>query len=67
MWEMRCRFMEEMKKAGIDINIVRNPIFFDEPTKEDVENGTYEEAEPEAPETPEENKETEEPEDGNKD
>ena len=32
MWEMRLRFMEEMKKAGIDINIVRNPIFFDEPT-----------------------------------
>lgn len=69
MWEMRLRFMEEMKKAGIDINIVRNPIFFDEPTKEDVDNGTFEEAEAETetPETPEEKKETEEPEDGNKD
>ena len=61
MWEMRQAFVEEMKENGFDIEIVRNPVFFDEPTKEDVDNGTFEaaEAEEEVPqeETPEENKE----------
>lgn len=54
MFECRQRFVEEMKENGFDIEIIRNPIFFDEPTKEDVEEGEFEEANnPE--ETPEEN------------
>lgn len=59
----RMRFVEEMKENGFDIEIVRNPIFFDEPTKEDIEEGTFEIKEEEAaPEeaAPENNKETEE-------
>lgn len=69
MFECRQRFVEEMKENGINIEIVRNPIFFDEPTKEDVDEGEFEEAEPEVEEpsqeeTPEENKE-EESENGN--
>ena len=68
MYEMRKRFMEEMKENGFDIEIVRNPVFFDEPTSEDIDEGTFEEAEkeeeaseapetPEAPEAPEEKEE----------
>lgn len=61
MFEMRQRFMDEMKENGFDIEIVRNPIFFDEPTKEDVESGSFEKAEePEEPENPEEEKPEEE-------
>ena len=44
----RLRFVEEMKEHGFDIDIVRNPIFFDEPTKEDIEEGTFETKEEEA-------------------
>ena len=47
MWEMRQSFVEEMKENGFDIEIVRNPVYFDEPTKEDVEEGTFEAAEAE--------------------
>ena len=71
MWEMRQAFVEEMKENGIDIEIIRNPIFFDEPTKEDINEGTFEEASEETPEetneeTPEEtNEETEDNNDGN--
>lgn len=57
MYESRLRFQEEMKEAGFDIRIIRNPIFFDEPTKEDIEEGTFESAEvqeEEAAEEPEE-------------
>ena len=50
----RLRFVEEMKENGFDIEIVPNPIFFDEPTKKDIEEGSFEskeeESEPEAPE-----------------
>lgn len=45
MYEMRLAFVEEMKKNGLEIEIVRNPIFFDEPEKEDIDEGTFEEAE----------------------
>ena len=59
----RLRFVEEMKENGFDIEIVPNPIFFDEPKKEDIDEGTFKSKEEEA--APEEaasenNKETEE-------
>lgn len=50
----RQRFVEEMKENGFDIEIVRSPIFFDEPTIEDADEGTFEIKEEE------ENNETEE-------
>lgn len=68
MWEMRQNFVEEMKENGFDIEIIRNPIFFDEPTAKDVNEGTFEEAEAETPEAPQEGeeapKEPETPEEG---
>lgn len=67
MFEMRQSFVEEMKENGIDIEIVRNPVFFDEPTASDVDEGTFEAAEAEEEEAPgesqEENNEEEENED----
>ena len=45
MFECRQRFVDEMKENGFNIEIVRNPVFFDEPTKEDVDEGEFEEAE----------------------
>ena len=51
----RLRFVEEMKENGFDIEIVPNPIFFDEPKKEDIEEGTFESKEAEEEELPEEN------------
>lgn len=66
MYEMRLAFVEEMKENGYDIEIIPNPIFFDEPKKEDVEEGAFEEAEAEEEETPEENEE-EETDNGNND
>lgn len=60
----RLRFVEEMKENGYDIEIVPNPIFFDEPKKKDIEEGTFEskEIKETAPEeaAPENNEETEE-------
>lgn len=60
-YEPRLKFCEEMKKAGIDIECVRNPIYADEPTEEEIESEEAqekeEEKEEEAPENPEENKE----------
>ena len=38
----RLRFVEEMKEKGFELEIVRNPIFFDEPTKEDIDDGEFE-------------------------
>lgn len=55
----RLRFVEEMKENGFDIEIVPNPIFFDEPKKEDIDEGTFESKETEE-EIPEENNEEEE-------
>ena len=54
----RLRFVEEMKENGFDIEIVPNPIFFDEPKKEDIDEGTFKSKEQE--ELPEENNEEEE-------
>ena len=50
MYEARLKFIEEMKENGYNIDIIPNPIYFDEPTKEDIDNGTFEEAENEAEE-----------------
>lgn len=47
MYEMRKKFVEEMKENGFDIEIVPNPVFFDEPKDEDIDEGTFEEAEAE--------------------
>lgn len=60
----RLRFVEEMKENGFDIEIVPNPIFFDEPKKKDIEEGTFKSKEKE--ETPEDNPEGNE-EGGNED
>lgn len=65
MYEMRLAFVEEMKANGFDIEIVRNPVYYDEPKKEDIDEGTFEAAEekdtPEENESaPEENNENEE-------
>lgn len=38
----RLRFVEEMKENGFELEIIRNPIFFDEPTKEDIDEGEFE-------------------------
>lgn len=66
MFECRQRFVEEMKENGFNIEIIRNPIFFDEPTKEDIDKGEFEEAEAENPEeVTEETNETEVIENGN--
>ena len=68
MYEMRQNFVDEMRENGIEIEIVRNPVFFDEPTKEDIDEGEFAAAEPEEPEEPEtkpENDETEDNENGN--
>lgn len=54
MYEKRMEFVSEMKANGLEIEIEKNPIFYDEPTKEDVDNGTFEKAE-ETPEEPEAN------------
>ena len=56
----RLRFVEEMKENGFAIEIVPNPIFFDEPKKEDIDEGTFESKEAEEEELPEENNEEEE-------
>lgn len=56
----RLRFVEEMKENGFDIEIVPSPIFFDEPKKEDIDEGTFESKEAEEEELPEENNEEEE-------
>lgn len=61
MFEMRQRFVQEMKENGFEIEIVKNPVFYDEPNEEDVEEGTFEEAKrKENPEQPEENSGSEE-------
>lgn len=72
MYECRLRFVEEMKENGLNIEIIPNPVFYDEPTKEDIEEGTFEEAEAEEPEagsvpTPEQNNEEEEKDNGDND
>ena len=65
-YEERLKFVEKMKEKGIEISIIPNPIFFDEPTKEDIEEGTFEAAEEEQ-EAAEEPEEQEAKEDNNND
>jgi hypothetical protein len=60
MFEMRQRFVDEMKENGFDLEIVRNPVFYDEPEEKDVEEGTFEAVEAEAEEAPEEPEEKKE-------
>lgn len=45
MYEMRLNFVEEMKEAGFNIEIVPNPVFYDEPKKSDIDAGTFEDQE----------------------
>lgn len=45
MYEMRLRFVDEMKENGIDIEIIPNPVFFDEPNSKDIDSGEFEAAE----------------------
>lgn len=68
MFEMRQRFVDEMKENGFEIEIVKNPVFFDEPEKEDVEEGTFEAAEAaeKTEEAPAENEEKGEEDNGEK-
>lgn len=57
-YEPRLEFCEEMKKAGINIECVRNPIYSDDPTEEEIDSEeAQEEEKEEAPENPEDNKE----------
>lgn len=42
MYEMRLNFVEEMKENGFNIEVIKNPVFFDEPKKEDIDEGTFE-------------------------
>ena len=70
MYEMRLNFVEEMKEAGFNIEIVPNPVYYDEPKKEDINEGTFEaqEEEIEDPETKaEEEKEEDNDNGGNED
>ncbi len=43
MYEARLDFIKEMADNGIEIELVRNPIYWDEPTEEDIEDGEFEE------------------------
>lgn len=47
MYEKRLDFVKEMKENGYNLEIVRNPVYFDEPEKEDIEKGTFEQEEQE--------------------
>ena len=60
MFEMRQKFVEEMAKNGLILEIIRNPIYFDEPTEKDVNTGEFEaQEEPEQEDaTNEENNQT---------
>lgn len=42
MYQARLDFCKEMQENGIDIEVVRNPVFWDEPTEEDIEEGEFE-------------------------
>lgn len=57
LFEMRQRFVEEMAKNGIKIEITRSPIYFDEPTEKDVNTGEFEAQEAQPEEQPSEENE----------
>lgn len=44
-YESRLSFCDEMKENGIIIDVIRNPIFSDEPTEEEIESGIIEKEE----------------------
>lgn len=55
-YESRLAFCEEMKKAGFNVECIKNPIFFDEPEKKEIETGKPDKEKDEAetgPEKPE--------------
>lgn len=58
-YESRLQFCEEMKEAGINIEVVRNPVYKEEASEEEIESEEIqEENKEESPEeAPEENKE----------
>lgn len=58
-YECRLEFVEKMKEAGFDIEVVVSPIFADEPTEAEIEEPELldEEPEPSEENTQEENKE----------
>lgn len=58
-YEARLQFCEEMKEAGINIEVVRNPVYKEEASEEEIESEEIqEENKEESPEeAPEENKE----------
>lgn len=60
MFEMRQKFVDEMAKNGLILEIIRNPVYFDEPTEKDVNTGEFEaQEEPEQEDaTNEENNQT---------
>lgn len=63
-YESRKEFCEEMKKAGIEIDCVRNPVYADEPTTEEIDSEEVQEKKKEEnpdPNLPEENQEGEKP------
>lgn len=59
MYEARLEFVEEMNENGYNISCVRNPIYWDEPTDTDIEEGTFEDMEEGGQEDAEENNSTE--------
>lgn len=65
MYEMRLNFVEEMKEAGFNIEIVPNPVYYDEPKKEDIDNGTFEDQKAEEENTDPESEAPEEKEEEN--
>lgn len=67
MYEQRQKFVQEMKDNGFNIDIVKNPVFFDEPNEKDVEDGTFTEAETEEEKTPKNMEENQEEKDNEKD
>lgn len=46
-YECLKEFIEEMEENNIHIELIRNPIYADEPSNEDIDNGTFEEKETE--------------------
>ena len=44
-YESRLTFCEEMKKAGFEVECIKNPIFFDEPEKKEIDTGKPEQKE----------------------
>lgn len=54
-YESRLEFIEAMKEAGYDVEIIVSPIFADEPTKEEIEDPELLDDENESSDQPDEN------------